>query len=118
LSIHDRSLYIYAMQRRGNIGEMLKNWILYLLFVFEIILVLRFFLRLVGANPDNTITNAIYSVTKPAITPLIGIFPTDFQARDPTFELFTLFAILIYPFIGFALIQLVQLLFPKPSARY
>ena len=45
--------------------------------IIELIVGLRFVLRLFGANPDNGIVHAIYTWSAPFVAPFAGIFGQD-----------------------------------------
>lgn len=45
--------------------------------IIEIIVLLRFVFRLLGANPDNELVNAVYTWSTPFVAPFAGIFGQD-----------------------------------------
>lgn len=48
----------------------------------EVLIGLRFLLRLVGANPDNGIVNLVYDWSTPFVAPFSGIFGQDATIVD------------------------------------
>lgn len=77
----------------------------YLLGLLEILLGMRFLLRLMGANPEAGFTSFIYGLS--------GVFTAPFQAvfrnarvEGSVFEWTTLLAMLVYFIIAWALIKL------------
>ena len=43
--------------------------------MLEVLLVLRFFFKLAGANSNQPLIAALYNVTEPLVRPFQGIFP-------------------------------------------
>jgi hypothetical protein len=75
---------------------------------------LRFILKLVAADPANPLVGSIYSIT----TPFLWVFQS--LAHIPFFrntdvELFSMIAILVYPLIGWLVMQLMWTLFHQPD---
>jgi hypothetical protein len=81
--------------------------IYFLLDVVEILLALRFVLRLLSANSVNAFTNFIYSVTAPLIAPFRGIFPTT-SASGAIVEWTTVVAMILYALIAYAIVRLID----------
>jgi hypothetical protein len=77
----------------------------YVLMIIEALLILRFFLRLLQANPGAGFTNIIYTLS--------GIFTAPFEAvfrnayvEGSVFEWTTLLAMLVYYLIALGLVKL------------
>lgn len=75
---------------------------------------LRLILKLVAADPTNPLVGVIYSIT----TPFLWVFQS--LAHIPFFrntdvELFSLIAILVYPLIGWLIMQLMWTRFHQPE---
>jgi len=69
----------------------------YLVAVLEILLGLRFFLQLTGANKENIFASLIYSLSKPFVIPFSNLFnDIAFNEGENVFEINVLFAMLIY----------------------
>jgi hypothetical protein len=77
----------------------------YLLGILEILMALRFALRLLGANPAAGFTNFIYIVTYPFVTPFLNVFRIT-RVEGSVFEWTTLLAMLIYWLLALAIIKL------------
>jgi len=76
--------------------------------VLEVLLLLRFFLRLLGASPDAAFTVLIYGVTYIFLIPFDGIFAH--PAEGPyVFDSATLVAMIVYPLVGWAIIGLIKI---------
>ncbi|MDP9245904.1 MAG: YggT family protein [Chloroflexota bacterium] len=49
--------------------------------VLEIVLLIRFILKLLGANPQQALVSGLYGITEPLVRPFQGIWP---QTNTPT----------------------------------
>ena len=78
-----------------------RNTILLLIGALEILLGLRFFLRLTGANAENQFAQFIYRISDPFVAPFSTLFISPTRA-DGTFifDLNTLVAMMIYGLLG------------------
>lgn len=79
--------------------------------VIEFFLGLRFILKLLAANAGVPFVQWIYSVGGALLTPFQGIFPATAQGGS-IFESSTLFALLIYGFVGYLLLGWASLRYP------
>ena len=77
----------------------------YILGLIEVLLVFRFVLRLLGANPDAGFTNFIYGVTHIFAAPFLNVFRIS-QVSGSIFEWTTLLAMLVYWVLAVGIIQL------------
>ena len=69
--------------------------------IIEILLIFRFVLRLLSANPEASFVAWIYQTTAPLLTPFLFAFPTPTIRGGFTLEFTTIFAIFAYAFIGY-----------------
>lgn len=71
--------------------------IAYLVGALELLLGLRFLLRLTAANPDNTFANVIYALSRPFVKPFSTLFisPT-FNGSEHIFDVNVLVAMSAY----------------------
>lgn len=83
----------------------------YILGVVEFLLAFRFVFKALGANPATGFTNFIYSVTNMMVMPFRGIFPTA-SVDVSVFEWSTLIAAFVYVCIAWALVYLLDLVYP------
>jgi hypothetical protein len=86
-----------------------------LLGILEALIALRIGLKLVGANPGSPIVALIYAFTS------LFLFPFEGLIGSPTFgsmvlELSSMFAMLIYGLIAWAVERIVWLIFYRPSS--
>lgn len=79
----------------------------YLLGLLEALLVIRFALALLGANPTNGFAAAIYAVTGVFVAPFRTLFATP-GVGGSVFELYTLVAMLVYFLAWWAIVRFVE----------
>jgi hypothetical protein len=100
--------------RRGNVATQIVS---YLLRILEVLLALRFFLKLFGANPAAGFTNFIYSISQPFVAPFQNVFQSSTiqsSAGVSTFEWTTLLAMLVYWIVAAILVRLFTLAPARP----
>src|SRR2546423_1449800 len=74
--------------------------------VLEVLLLIRFALKLLGANPQQPLVTALYNVTEPLTRPFQGIWP---QTNTPVvFDLPALLAIVFLFLIAALVVALVR----------
>jgi YGGT family len=84
-----------------------------LLGILEALLALRIVLKLIGANPDSPIVALIYGFTSLFLFPFTGLVNSP-TVGNLVLELSTMFAMLIYALIGWAVERAVWLAFYRP----
>ena len=77
----------------------------YIIGLLEVLLVFRFFLKLLAANQGAGFTDFIYSVTHIFIAPFNNVFSVTSVANN-IFEWTTLLAMLVYWLVALAIIKL------------
>ncbi len=98
----------YAQRR---LGVYKAQQVLYLILVIlEGLLIIRFALRLLAANPAAGFAAFIYGLTAPLVAPFFGLFPTP-AANGSVLELYTLVALIVYPLVFWVLVKLIGLAF-------
>ncbi|MDZ7726216.1 MAG: YggT family protein [Candidatus Campbellbacteria bacterium] len=83
--------------------------------IILLILSLRLVLRLFGANPNVEFTQFTYNVSAFFLEPFQGIFPTA-SLEGATFEISTLFAIIVYALVGSLLTAILDSLSDRNKA--
>jgi YggT family protein len=74
--------------------------------VLEVLLLIRFTLKLLGANPQQGLVNGLYAITEPLVRPFQGIWP---QTVDPVvFDLPALLAIVFFFLVAALIVALVR----------
>jgi hypothetical protein len=81
--------------------------------VLEALIALRIGLKLIGANPGSPIVALIYGLTYLFLFPFVGMVATP-TAGSMVLELSSLFAMLIYALIAWAVERIVWVLFYRP----
>lgn len=86
-------------------------------FLFTLIgafLLLRFVLKLFGANDGNAFVNWWYEMSGVLLDPFRGVFPTEVYENQYVLEFSTLFALLVYGLIYLLVVALINAITPAP----
>jgi YggT family protein len=83
----------------------------FILGFIEVLLVFRFVLKLLGANPFIGFTNLIYSVTMPLAAPFSGILGVTVSGNS-AIEWSTIIAAIVYFFVAWGFAYLLGLIYP------
>jgi hypothetical protein len=86
-----------------------------LLGILEAIIALRIGLRLIGANPDSPIVAMIYGFTYLFLFPFTNLISSP-TVGNMVLELSSMFAMLIYALLAWAVERIVWLIFYRPRA--
>lgn len=76
----------------------------------EGLLGLRIALKLLGASTSAPFVNWVYETTQPLLAPFQGMFPSPQVTGGFVIEFSSLFAVMVYAFIGYFLAELVDTL--------
>ncbi len=90
-----------------------KRIIYYILGVIESLLICRFILKLLGANPINTFVQIIYSVTDALLWPFYSIFSTFVSPGIETesyLEPAAVIAMIVYALVTWGIVRLIVIL--------
>jgi len=98
--------------RRSSTFVWIVNGIYWLVGALQMLLIIRFLLRLFSANRNNAFAELINHLSAPFIAPFSNLFisPT-LGGRENIFDLNILIAILAYSFLSYLLITLVRFIF-------
>jgi hypothetical protein len=100
--VHDEPVVRTA---RGPVYTLVN--LIYVIFgVFEVLLVIRFILKLGNANTANQVVAGVYNITEPLVRPFYGIFQQ--PQGVPMIELATLLALAFVVLIEALVIALVR----------
>ncbi|MEX0918138.1 MAG: YggT family protein [Candidatus Paceibacterota bacterium] len=88
----------------------------YVAYVIEALLITRFVLKLLGANPAAGFTDLIYSLSTVPLAPFLYVFGTN-SSGTGIIEWSTLLAMLVYWFIAWGIVKLVLMNHHVPSHR-
>ena len=110
-----QEVYRDRNQQRSYMRYWMDTVIYGILSALEIILLLRFVFRLLGANTDNWFIQFLYGFTNPLVWPFRGIFNDPAPASQSVFEFSTLIAMLIYALLAWGVVSLINfILRPQP----
>ncbi|RPI50407.1 MAG: YggT family protein [Chloroflexi bacterium] len=84
--------------------------------LLEILLGLRFILKLIAANPNSGFAVFIYGITKPFLAPFTALVGTP-TSGETILEVTTLIAMAVYALFFWLVIRVVQIAANRPSAR-
>jgi uncharacterized protein YggT (Ycf19 family) len=93
-----------------------RQIIFFILSVLETLLVIRFFLKLLGANPDALFTTFIYSLTELFVVPFEGVFFSP-QTRGSMLDLAALLAMIVYALLAWLIVSAVETLASRRLSR-
>lgn len=97
--------------RRDLVSTRIVNGVYYLVGALEALLILRFVLRLSGANIDNTFAQVIYGLSDPFAAPFSTLFISPTFAGDRyIFDVNLLVAIVVYALLGLLVGRLIQVI--------
>lgn len=97
-------------------GKILKNFTVLIFSLVGILLMFRFGLKFLGANPNSPFVAFVYQNTQPLLAPFLFAFPTPSISGRFVIEFTTLFAIFVYAFVSY-LIEEVLNLFDRENRR-
>lgn len=101
-------------EREQRIFTFKATEMIWLLFgILEAMIAIRIGLKLIGANPESPIVALIYGFTQLFLYPFTGVVASP-AAGGMELELSSMFAMLIYGLIAWALERLVWLVFYRP----
>ena len=81
--------------------------------VLEVLIALRIALMLVGANPGSPIVALIYGITSVFLIPFVGLIGSP-TIGNMVLEISSMFAMLVYALIAWAVERTVWLIFYRP----
>lgn len=74
--------------------------------VLEVLLLVRFTLKLLGANAEQPLASAIYGITEPLVVPFRGIFAQ--PAGTPVVEIATILAVIFFVLLAALIVAIVR----------
>jgi len=98
-------------QRRFNLVNRSTQIIYFVLGLVEVMLGLRFLLRLIDAEATTGFTSFIYNFTNPFVVPFNGIFNDQTLNRGGILELSTVVAMVIYALVAYGIAKLLYVVF-------
>ncbi len=102
-------------EREQRIFSFKATQFVWLLFgILEALIALRIGLKLIGANPDSPIVALIYGFTYLFLFPFEGLVVSPTAGNSMVLELSSMFAMLIYGLIAWAVERTIWLIFYRP----
>jgi len=84
--------------------------LIYLIFgIIEGLIIIRFVLKALGANPSAGFADFIYGITYPLILPFIGLFGNP-ASQGTVLEINSIVALIVYALVGWLLAKLVWIM--------
>jgi YggT family protein len=97
-------------------GALVTQIIGVILGILEILLGLRFLLKLIAANPNSGFAVFIYGITKPLVAPFTALVGTP-TSGGTILEVTTLIAMAVYALLFWVVVRVVRIATNRPSAR-
>ncbi|MEM8809040.1 MAG: YggT family protein [Cyanobacteria bacterium P01_G01_bin.38] len=98
-----------AVQHNTTLRKVI-SFIYYLAGALEILLLLRFILRLTGANPENLFAKFIYALSNLFVAPFATLFQMPVFDPNHTFDISALIAIAVYVLLTWLVARLVWII--------
>jgi hypothetical protein len=103
-----------ALTIKFAIGK-LNDYLQWFLMVLETLLVIRFLLRMFGADPANIFASFVFSLTQILLVPFDGIVPSLSLHPNQAFEISTLIGVGVYFLVFYALKRFLRILISNPE---
>lgn len=91
-----------------SLRELAVNLLNFFIGAVEVILGLRFLLKLFGANASNGFVSWVYEMSGVLLDPFRGIFPSKVFENQYVLEFSTLFAMMVYALLGLLVVWLIN----------
>lgn len=108
-------------KKRATTFAWIVNTIYILVGFLQVLLFIRFLLRLLGANTENQFAQFIYGISRPFMVPFATLFisPVSDDSLNPiggsnVFDLNVIVAIIVYALLGWLGVTLVRYLYKRP----
>jgi hypothetical protein len=104
------------VHRETRVGmETVVGRIVYWVFgAIEVLVAIRFALKLFGANPDAGFVQMVYGISGVFMAPFLAVFPSQ-NVSAAVFEWSALLAIAVYALIAWGIVQLVSAVSPREN---
>jgi YggT family protein len=87
-----------------------------ILVLLEVLLGLRFMLKLIAANPDSGFAAFMYGITGPFVAPFMGLIGTP-MSGGMILEVTTLIAMAVYALFFWGVVSVIRIVADRPIAR-
>lgn len=103
-------------ERRMGVARLVQ--LIWLAFgVLDVLLLFRFVLKLVNANPNNAFADFVYDLTALFLSPFVGLVNSPVSDSGMVLEISTLVAVVVYSLAAYVLARLIWVLFYRPGSR-
>lgn len=99
----------YPAYSASSSGSRLIQLVWFLAGLVDVLVGMRFVLKLLGASTQSSFVSLLYGITSPLIKPFRFIFPSAGQGPF-VFEPESLVALVVYPLIALGLVSLIRIL--------
>jgi uncharacterized protein YggT (Ycf19 family) len=89
--------------------RLLQDLTYFVVSIVEVLLAVRFLSKLLGASPRAPFIAWLYDTTEPLLAPFQYVFPTASVRGRFVLEFTTLFAIFVYSFIAYIVLELMSI---------
>ncbi len=105
---------MYSSPLKGiNMIKLIKDIFSLIIALIEVVLILRFVLKLLAASSSAEAVNWVYQISAPFVRPFMFAFPEPVLRGGFTLEFSTLFAILAYAIIGYVVMEVLKVVGKK-----
>lgn len=112
---NDRRSQVHT-EVRAPIEAVLSRVVMYIFGVIEVLIAIRFVLKLLGANSKAGFVQFAYGISDVFMKPFATIFGAE-RASGSTFELSALAAIAIYALIAWGIVVLIRVVSPREHSQ-
>jgi uncharacterized protein YggT (Ycf19 family) len=106
-----RKVIAYSPSLRVVLLSRVSQLIWLIAAVIDVLVALRFALKLIAANPASSFASFIYSITDILVGPFTGLVRTPTTQNGMVFDVASLFAVVVYTLLAFIIVQLLHILF-------
>lgn len=104
-----------AAERRFGVFQVVR--IVYVLLgLLQVLLGMRFVLKLIAANAESGFATLIYGITALFVAPFAGLIATP-TTGNTIFEVTTLIAMAVYALLVWGIVSVIPIVVDRPSAR-
>jgi hypothetical protein len=114
-SSSDRRSQVHTEVRRP-VEVVLSRLVTYVFGFIEVLIAIRFVLKLLGANAQSAFVQLVYGVSDIFMAPFDTIFKTQ-RVEGSTFEMSAIVAIIIYALIAWGAVALIRAISPREQSR-
>lgn len=101
---------------RRPIEVVLSRLVMYGFGVIEVLIAIRFVLKLLGANSRAAFVQLVYGLSDVFMAPFIAIFKTQ-RVEGSVFELSALVAIAVYALVAWGIVALIRVVSPRVESQ-